>query len=721
MDQQNQALGNTGAGRSGRSDFFRVGRWTVEAPLNRLVLAGRAVQLEPKIMEVLVVLAANAGHLTLRSEILQEVWGGTHLAEDPMTRAISELRKVFGDDPKMPQFIETIHGKGYRLVAQVVAEDEAAQGTVDFPQRRSRHLKWKWALWGALVATTLTAVIAIYLLRVGPGPGHRSFSDLRQIPITSYPGLEIHPALSPEGSRVAFVREMGDGKNTDVFIKQRNTEQPLRLTATPHLEHGPVWSPDGTEIAFVRLAGDECGIFAIPAIGGPERLLYSCERNPLGYDWSPDGLELVIAERSFGDEGAGLTLLEIASGQRQRITTPPSSTYLDTSPNFSPSGREIAFRRGFGVGSFEIVVLDRSTGEIREITSDRRDNGGFAWSSDGKDLIVSSNRSGVFALWKVRVSTGYFEWLGFENAYLPSIAAGGRGLVFEKRSFDLDLWRAPNPHRSAAGESSRWASSTRYDIEPQFSPDGNRVAFVSQRTGSYELWVASADGQDARQLTFFDKPAPAWNPSVQHPRWTSDGAQILFSARDEDDFDVFTVRAEGGSPRPLTSSVADDLSPVWMSDENWIYFASNRTGTWLLWRVSSDGGRSEEVSDEIIIPTLESNGGETLYYGAANGGIKRFSTRRDRSEDRSPVETPVDLANWCLVSGGLYYLAEQELTYYDFATHRSESWSLPDAKIPAGGVAVIASSLSISPDGQWLLYSGIGQREADVMLVDAEF
>jgi Tol biopolymer transport system component len=678
-------------------------------------------------MEVLVVLAENAGRLTERGEILERVWGGAHLAEDPMTRAISELRKVFGDDPKSPRFIETIHGKGYRLIAEVVGPEDPSREAKETSEHQDRRSLSRRVLWVALAASALIATAAIYLLRMRSQPGPHSFENLRQIPITSYPGLESQPALSPDGSRVAYVREMGDGNNGDVFIKQRNTERALQLTETPHIELNPVWSPDGTEVAFVRLQEDGCGIFSVPAIGGPERLLHRCVGSVLGYDWSPDGGELVIADQTFEAQGVGLALVKISSGEIQQLTVSNFPTFLDTSPKFSPSGREIAFRRRIGVGVYEILVFDRAARELQTITTDRSDNGGFDWTSDGKSIVVSSNRSGVFALWRVKVSTGEFEWLGFENAYLPSIASSGGGLVFEKRNLDLDLWRVPNPRRDSEGASSRWASSTRYDIDPQYSPNGMSVAFVSQRSGSYELWTVSADGEDPRQLTYFDKPAPAWSPSVQHPRWSGDGSEILFSARDGDDFDVFVVRADGGSPRPLTSSAADDLSPVWIMGGRWVYFVSDRTGSWRLWRVSMDGGRPEEVAADVIVPTIESDGGETLYYEEPGGGIMRLaiqavrSDRSDRTDAGRLVGAPVERANWCLDPGGIYSLRGRELTYYDFDKGQGETWTLEDAKTPAGGVAVVASSLSVSPDGEWLLYSGVGQREADVMMVDAPF
>ena len=101
---------------------FRVGRWLVQPTLNTISCNGSAVRLEPKVMEVLVCLASHAGKVASKETILKAVWVDTFVSDDVLTRAISELRRAFEDDPRDPTFIETISKRGYRLVADVVRE-----------------------------------------------------------------------------------------------------------------------------------------------------------------------------------------------------------------------------------------------------------------------------------------------------------------------------------------------------------------------------------------------------------------------------------------------------------------------------------------------------------------------------------------------------------------------------------------------------------------------
>src|SRR5918997_2633188 len=113
-------------GSSARAEF-RVGAFLVRPRLNRVVApGGRVVQVQPKIMEVLLLLAGRAGEVVTREELFETVWAGTHVSEHVLARAISTLRKIFGDDRARPRFIETIPKTGYRLVAPVTdARDDA--------------------------------------------------------------------------------------------------------------------------------------------------------------------------------------------------------------------------------------------------------------------------------------------------------------------------------------------------------------------------------------------------------------------------------------------------------------------------------------------------------------------------------------------------------------------------------------------------------------------
>jgi len=116
---------------------FRVGDWLVEPRLNRLSRGGASSQIELKMMDVLVCLAGHAGELVSRQRIIDTVWTIEYISEGTLTRIVAELRRVLGDDARQPRYIETIRGKGYRLLAPVEVERQASATIAQFPVRAS--------------------------------------------------------------------------------------------------------------------------------------------------------------------------------------------------------------------------------------------------------------------------------------------------------------------------------------------------------------------------------------------------------------------------------------------------------------------------------------------------------------------------------------------------------------------------------------------------------
>lgn len=133
-----RASGERAAARA-RAEF-RVGDFLVRPRLNQVVRpSGRVARVQPKIMEVLVVLAGRAGEVVTREEMFETVWEGTHVSEHALARAISALRKLFGDDRARPRFIETIPKTGYRLVAAVTdVQDSAREEAQDSAREEAR-------------------------------------------------------------------------------------------------------------------------------------------------------------------------------------------------------------------------------------------------------------------------------------------------------------------------------------------------------------------------------------------------------------------------------------------------------------------------------------------------------------------------------------------------------------------------------------------------------
>src|SRR4029450_522699 len=138
---------------------------------------------------------------------------------------------------------------------------------------------------------------------------------MKVVPFPSLPGVELEPSFSPDGSKIAFSWS-GDKEiiNCDIYVKQTEAGNALRLTTHPAEDRSPVWSPDGNYVAFSRFSETDGGIYIVPSLGGAERQVYSAKwlDNTLHYiDWSPDGKLLAFHDRGSPYEPSSIFLLAL--------------------------------------------------------------------------------------------------------------------------------------------------------------------------------------------------------------------------------------------------------------------------------------------------------------------------------------------------------------------------------------------------------------------------
>src|SRR4029077_7622190 len=202
-----------------------------------------------------------------------------------------------------------------------------------------------------------------------------------------------------------------------------------------------------------------------------------------------------------------------------------------------------------------------------------------------------------------------------EESILPTIAATGNRLAYVQERVDANIWRALGPFwKSPPRAPQRVIASSRFDGNASFSADGRRIAFSSDRTGTMEIWIASADGAGETQLTTLhaaDAGSPTWSP---------DGATIAFDARVAGHGDIFVIGADGGAPRRVTTAPAEDNLPTWSEDGRWLYYSSRRSGMWQIWKVPVAGGASIQLTTDGGFIAHESADGKWLYVWSEDGG-----------------------------------------------------------------------------------------------------
>jgi Tol biopolymer transport system component/serine/threonine protein kinase len=580
--------------------------------------------------------------------------------------------------------------------------------------------RWVWGLGAAVLSGVIGTAVWLNFFRP---PSQSSMPPApKVVRFTSFPGKEKDPALSPDGKQIAFAWDGEKRDNFDIYVKLIGGGPPLPLTRHPAADFSPAWSPDGSQIAFARLSEGASAIYLIPSLGGHERKLtelYSVWSEGKSLDWSPDGKFLVAAGKGSPEEPYSLFSISVETGGKQKLTSPPTQFGGDTASAFSPEGQTLAFNRL--VVSSDLYLLPLTGGQPRRLTFNNSISG-TAWTPDGRELLYFSDSWGADKLWRVSSSGGQPKEVGI-SAYGDnhSISQRGDRLAYVERTYDTDIWRLPLPGARGRGLSpTKVIWSSQMDDNPQHSPDGQRIVFGSNRSGSYESWICDADGRNQRQLTSFPEASVTGSA-----RWSPDGRDIAFNTWAKDLPSIYVVSAEGGSPRRLTEQTRDGFLPAWSKDGRWIYFCSNRSGDLQIWKMPAQGGRAVRVTKKGGFEPVEAADGKTLYYSkldrldSTSGLAHLWKVSVEGGEETRVLDRTIYPRYWAVTDRGIYFVPSEwsphpAIEFFSFATGRANRVTSLH-KAPVGNAH---PGLSVSPDGRWILCALLEQDTSDIMLVE---
>jgi len=558
--------------------------------------------------------------------------------------------------------------------------------------------------------------------------------------LTLVPDPASDPAISPDGKSVAFRRNSYAPGGAGIFVTGSEGKALTQLTQHPG-DCCPAWSPDGKTIAFSRISTDEYGIYVVNGPGGtPRKISHEDPRKKRGeLAWTADGKFIAFS----GDSptgGSQIFLLSVDDSSVRPLTEPQGQD-RDWGPSFSADGTKMAFVRANGAGFPEEVfvmalnpaspqkitikrtndsgkteatlVSTANGGPVRQITNQRAAiMGPPVWSADGQSIIFSSTKAGEPSLWKIPAAGGeatQIEETGTATWH-PTVSRKDGKLVVQKILRSSSIYRV-ELEESGAQRSKVIVTATNGRNEgPQLSPDGKKLVFMSDRSGSLEIWVSNPDGSAAVQLTNLH--------GCGTPRWSPDGMWVAFDTVGNGAQGVYVVSAQGGTPRALVVDTFENSVPSWSRDGKWIYFGSHRSGDDQVWKLPWVGGKAVQVTQNGGFAALESPDGKTLYYAKTrfeNPEVWRMPVSGGTETIFSVVVRPKWWAAWSVSDGGIFFCPPEgpgdqpTINFYDFATRLTRQVSLLERS---------PFWLSSRPDGKEVFYNQAEQDASSILLVE---
>jgi len=721
-----------------------VGECRVDLTLNEVHRTDHTIRLTPKAAGVLEVLLFIAGQPASKERLLAEVWRGETPTDDVVTHAIGELRRAFGDDPRTGGYIRTLPRVGYALVADVSADEQELEWGGVAPQAgaaglapdsggqlRKERLPSRR---GWIAGLALAAIAMVFLVFWATWPGStmngqeatsratlqpsaiRQSPDVR--PATSLPGREELPTLSPDGSLLAYSAQPDPDQPRRVYLQAAGGGTPRPVSSVKvEWESAPVFSPDGQQLVLQRNLGDHCVLVIVGVLGGGEREIGRCPGSVLLHlEWYPDGRALLLPRsvmEDADDSSTGqkvlpvLQRLDLSSGELTPIEYPWAQVDGDVQGRFSPDGTRIAFRRG-ALPFSDLYVMNADGSDMRRLTHFGAWMPGFDWSSDGRSLLFPSDHDGGMRLWRVDVESGALTRTAIEGVIWPDVARLRDVMVFMRENDLADLALVDVDGQLDA-EPQRPAPSSRSDWYPTFSPDGRRIAFISDRSGRWGLYVLESDG--AVRLI-----AEHPQRDLRAPEWSPDGRQLAYVVSGAGSR-LFLADVNAGRSRDITPDGLTVSSAAFSPDGRSLVLSARQDGQWALWSLNLDDGQFSRLADGRASPHFVASG--RLAYLDSTLGSGRISLLDVGTGETETHYFPeigyINYSGWLADEAGITaFLMTPGPGLYRRGWADAE-WRLLE---PLDGEHFGTRHISLSPDGKKLALSYVSGENGDIYRVE---
>ncbi|WP_281560853.1 winged helix-turn-helix domain-containing protein [Thalassomonas sp. RHCl1] len=503
--------------------YLKIGEFQLDIERSRIINNGETIALEPKVLEVLLVLAERPGRVVPKAEIIEKVWGDVVVEANALHRCIRQLRKAFNDNVKEQSYIETHPRKGYSLVAEVSketdtkADEKQKLGANSISVAPTNKTGRYW-----LLLLILLVPIAVYFLPKETGHIYQ-FNNLT--PLTATDAVESNSVFSPDGKYVTFLRDNTNGAD-HIWWLNIATKEEYRLTKEPGNYRNLAWSPDGERIAFTHVIADEnsyCmqveSLYVPLAISSPQATSILAECDDSHYEspqWLDDKRFFVI---QHANKQSSVILFNSESGKGKRIFSDTKAKVHALAMSQAVKKLAITILADQHKPRIFIYNIEDKSSEPLSFNIPQKYSNFFhwhpTWDHVGEGFVFSVGRY----LLHMNMAGNFTELHSSDSPdlRLADVSSTGNSIVMTMGKADRDIYIRPLSDRNEISAKVVGRSIVK-EFDAKFNPKSEEVAFLSERNGVTNVWVEQVNG--TKQVSNMPE-------GVEQFVWSQSGKEIL--------------------------------------------------------------------------------------------------------------------------------------------------------------------------------------------------
>ncbi len=695
---------------------------------------GQTINLAPKVYDLLVFLCQNSQRVISKDELMEQVWTGTLVTENAISRTLVKVRKALADDPKNPQYIITVPRKGYRMVANFVASDtvsnqaeslvstnqiddlngdeEQAAGVETNQQSTLTAQPLVFNQSRSSKNTVLIAVGVIMLIVITYALSIKTNTVLqtKQIkPLTREVGVEQYPAVSPELTHLAYRKDVS-GKPSYINIENLSSHVKQSITHERGALSKPVWSPTQDKLAFLYQHNSVCMIFwaELSDIKNKDTWqdITECgaQASP-HFVFSPDGQYLYFNDRQSVSHGYQVFRVNLANNEKDIVNQPITNGLGNYSFDISPDGERLLMINSEFSPTTRIYTLEIESSTLKQTAQLDYLMRSALWHHDNETIIHPSPHP-AYELWQSSLTGNKLAVVASNTSRVKHLSRINNGKDFSFVSYLLnkDIFFTTMAKTKDQVEI-ELDNSTVMDYLPALANNTNQYAFVSKRSTSAEVYLSAIKSdqdnstENAKQLSHFNNPVKLYDLA-----FSPNDSQLLVLA----DNQIYVANIDAISMKKLPLDNIAIVAVSWQ-DENNLLLSTIKNADWTLmaYNISEQKLSSMPVGYQ---GGLYSSVDNHFYFIADDSShVMKFSDISAEPQATDLICQPSIInrkLNLKATHDGLVCQSNTEnkqYSHYSFTNKTSKIWQNPPA----------ANDFSVNKKG--MIYTKMKRSVADIM------